>query len=1079
MGIRTLISRLLPGTHLVKARHAPRIISASVRRDIFPLAVIVLLEALLFFTNVQKGTYFLGWDNLFPEMNFEENIHRSIFSVWQQYRGLGVVDAMSYAANLPHYLFLWMLSWVMPIQLLRYFFFFLMHLIGGIGAYALIRETLKHWKIKTRPGTSLLRGVALVGALFYQYNIATVQMFYAPYELFAVHFAFVPVLLLCAWRFLQTGNRRDAVYFSLATVAAIPQAHVPTIFLVYLMTIGSFIGMHVLHGGIRMLPRAGMIVLLTFLINAYWMLPWGYAVATQAATVSESKINQMSTEDIYLRNKAFGDFKSTVLLKGFSLDYVDAQTSDQFDYMMKEWRGHANSTGFLIAGYSFFVLAVVGILAAMTQRQKAAYAFFPIGAFTFIMLGNDIPGVKVIVEMLQTSIPLFFQIFRITFTKFSLVYALCYSVFLSWGIFVLLTRWKMHRIVMNRAAVLGVLMVLYQAYPSWQGYFFYGKLRVQVPEQYFQLVEYFRGQPKEGRVLVLPQPSFWGWTYTSWGYRGSGFLWYGIPQPTMDGAFNPWSRENENFYAQLSQAVYSDDPTQLEQVLQKYQIRWVVIDDSTVNPEAPDALRLPQLRRTIHAMPSVKETATSDFLHVYAVDLVRDPKQFVFLADQLPKVAPRYAFSETDPAFAQVKDYVSPIAEEATTNTYYYPFRSLYTGRKQNELEFEVREYDAYVQFTSNIPPAWSGATLIVPSLSPSPSHPVYPQIAIDGAILPWDRARSSEQNITLPVIKRGVLTVRIPKEKLYDSTVENDLLAQDEGSCDTHNTGISTREIVRERDGDFLKMTSIHSSNCVDIVLRNLSHQSGYLVTMQTRWYEGQPLLFWVINTVNSRIDLQTYAPKESRVYDSAFVIPPRDANSSGYQLHFDTVGLGRQKSVNSLGNVRVYRMPYHFLSSLRAVRMPAAGGQKNTAAISVDHPNPSLYSVTFPQDMRRSNKTTVVLSQAYHQGWIGYDTQCPVTVWNTNVKCRILSVAPFLGGTRLPDHTMVNNWENAWQVSETPYGAPPTVLSFVFLPQYLEYAGFFLLFLVPFSIQTAWWNREFITASLSKVVYQYRGDA
>ncbi len=295
MGIRTLISRLLPGTRPVNAWHAPRIISASVGREIFPLAVIVLLEALLFFTNVQKGTYFLGWDNLFPEMNFGENIHRSIFSVWQQYRGLGVVDAMSYAANLPHYLFLWMFSWVMPIQLLRYFFFFLMHLIGGIGAYALIRETLRHWKVKNRPGISLLRGVALVGALFYQYNIATVQMFYAPYELFAVHFAFVPVLLLCAWRFLQTGSRRDAVYFSLATVAAIPQAHVPTIFLVYLMTIGSFVGMQVLFGGIRMLPRAGMLAILTFLLNSYWMLPWGYAVKTQAATISQSKINQMST----------------------------------------------------------------------------------------------------------------------------------------------------------------------------------------------------------------------------------------------------------------------------------------------------------------------------------------------------------------------------------------------------------------------------------------------------------------------------------------------------------------------------------------------------------------------------------------------------------------------------------------------------------------------------------------------------------------------------------------------------------------------------------------------------------------
>ena len=97
MDIRSFLSRFLPGTRRVNVRHTPGIIGRIV-----PLAVIVLLEVLLFFTNVQKGTYFLGWDNLFPEMNFRENIHRSMFSVWQQYRGLGVVDGMSYAANLPH-----------------------------------------------------------------------------------------------------------------------------------------------------------------------------------------------------------------------------------------------------------------------------------------------------------------------------------------------------------------------------------------------------------------------------------------------------------------------------------------------------------------------------------------------------------------------------------------------------------------------------------------------------------------------------------------------------------------------------------------------------------------------------------------------------------------------------------------------------------------------------------------------------------------------------------------------------------------------------------------------------------------
>lgn len=47
----------------------------------------------------------------------------------------------------------------------------------------------------------------------------------------------------------------------------------------------------------------------------------------------------------------------------------------------------------------------------------------------------------------------------------------------------------------------------------------------------------------------------------------------------------------------------------------------------------------------------------------------------------------------------------------------YYPFRSLFTGRKQEELEFEAEDKKAFYVFKAQIPKSMAGGELIIPSL--------------------------------------------------------------------------------------------------------------------------------------------------------------------------------------------------------------------------------------------------------------------------------------------------------------------------------------------------------------------------
>src|SRR3990167_5463516 len=92
--------------------------------------------------NYTPGTILSGWDNLHPEFNFPLSIHRSLFGVWQEYQGLGLLGGMGHASDLFRQLLLFLISAVLPIALVRYVFHFSMLLLGPLGVYFLISRII-------------------------------------------------------------------------------------------------------------------------------------------------------------------------------------------------------------------------------------------------------------------------------------------------------------------------------------------------------------------------------------------------------------------------------------------------------------------------------------------------------------------------------------------------------------------------------------------------------------------------------------------------------------------------------------------------------------------------------------------------------------------------------------------------------------------------------------------------------------------------------------------------------------------------------------------------------------------------
>lgn len=627
-------------------------------KKLSPLLILILIEAFLFAVNFKPGTYFLGWDSLFPEMNFPANISRSFLGVWQEYRGLGLLDGMSYTANLPHYLFLWLASLVLPQNLLRYFFFFLMHLVGGVGMYLFLTQELVKRPL-----------AAFFGALFYMFNLATIQMFFAPYELFAVHFAFLPWLVWFVLNYLRTGGRKVLSLFFLFSLAAVPQAHVPTVFLVYLLTLATIFLFS------RNWKRVISIGLVIFCTNAFWLLPYGYNVLRGGAnTVIDAKINQMSRMDIYANQKARGDIVNVLTLKGFLLDASELDKDvKKTDFIMSSWRQHGDLLPIEIISGIFLLLAVSGLIVILRNREKRMYPFLAISFGAFFFLASNTPVFDFLNNSLRDNISLIGEGFRFSFTKFSIIFVFTYTVFIVYGIeqFIKKGLFKM---------LLIVLLAVY-AWPAFRGNFFFDALRIQIPGEYSQTVQYFKSQPTDTRIGLFPQPSYWSWRFYNFGYRGSGFLWYGIPQPTMDLAFDPWSRENENYYWEISQAVYSKNLPLFESVLEKYRVNWLLVDENIIEPSSPKALYTDEVEELASKSNSISLRQTFGKIKIYSMSLRVPEKSFVSIASGLPAVN-SYKWGNLDQAFFDMGDYKNG-------TDYIYSYRTLFTGRSQANLEFD------------------------------------------------------------------------------------------------------------------------------------------------------------------------------------------------------------------------------------------------------------------------------------------------------------------------------------------------------------------------------------------------------
>lgn len=578
--------------------------------SIFFLASIGCIWLIIAIANYEPGTWLIGWDSLLPEINLGLNIRRSIFAAWQDVQGLGLAGGIGHASELTRQLFLAVLSIFFPVDMLRYIWTYIMLLIGPIGVFFLanefirqleplsaiaslrkkmaryVKRTLRSPQLENKTNLVVLRNTAaFFASLYYLLNLAMVQNFYVPLEAFSSFYGCIPWLLLIFLRTLTTPTAKNLLILLAINLAATSAFHVQTMFIVYGIVLSLFAVPYIFSqvGSVRKqaMTTSLKIACVILATHLFWLAPVGYFTLTNAQQTVESKQNRIATPESQAQNRAYGTLFNIAQLKGYWFDYSDENfDSDEPFYLLEHWKDWTEQPlmqFLLLLTYAGVVCGVIGAVYIYSSWKTVGLALNMLFASTMLTAGNGLLGG--IFTSFVTIVPLLEQIFRVPFTKWSVVLSLWYA--LGIGFLALFVLQKLELAVFKRAAVVILIAcIAAPVFPLFSGKLFYQNITQEIPPAYFELFSYLQQQSSDKRILHLPLDNLWGWTNQSWGYRGSGFIWYGIEQPIIDRNFDVWSKNNETLYRQLDLALLAQNYTEAHNLLKMYGVSYIFVDQS-------------------------------------------------------------------------------------------------------------------------------------------------------------------------------------------------------------------------------------------------------------------------------------------------------------------------------------------------------------------------------------------------------------------------------------------------------------------------------------------------------------------
>ena len=1017
----------------------------------------------LYLANLTPHLMISGWDSLQTELYPWLGVKRAFFAVWQEYQSFGLVSGMAHAADLLRALFIAFLSLILPLNIVRYSFLMLMVAIGATGTYTLFGlNSEKTLKAKFYP---------FLGACFYMLNLGTIQIFSLPYEPFAVFFAALPWEIWIFLRYikyqkakikdnhaknlkfkvgedanfvdlwtsrLRVGSngikrnsassqlikanffRRDLLLLFLINLLATPQAYLQTLFVVYMLFLGAVaVGLYWQTQLKSVIKNSAIAIAIILAVNSFWILPELYFLKTTGNVVTEAKINQVATPDVFYQNREKGNLTSFLKLEGFYFDLHDITRKPLFE----PWKKHLGQPLMGIIPYLFALIFAVGFFSKNKNKSGYLAALFVVA----VALLASTPPFSKVNDLLRQNL-FINQMFRSPFTKFIIPYALIFSFFFMEGTKLISQKLKDVSPKFRYLTLLPFLLIVIYALPAFNGQFIAGSMRTSIPKDYYEVAAYFKKSDKNSRVALLPEYTYWGWFFHNWksggnkvGYDGSGFLWYAIEQPIISRTFDVWSSKSEGYLFEMKAAVEAENLQAFERVIRKYNINYL-LQDLSLRPVSATLRGLQQSRLTTLLSESkiIEPVYLGQSLKLYKVPRDKKVENFVTTAGELINVGPLVKTTNQDTAYESIGDYKTT---DKSDPDIYFPFLDFYSQTRDDSRKWTVEDKGTYFDLKTKLD--------IDPEL--------YDLLAddIEEDILLHSETGPEEYLSKIDIAFEGrSLSISFPKKLLKKI---------DPTQTEVKNCG-QGGNIERKNKNTALFIESRRRAvACFGYDINQLEQKHGYLMGVSSQNIKGGGLFLYILDLTKK----QSYL--EDRITNGTkyFITAPRYPYGIGYNITFHNQSYLNQSFVNQLDAVNIYYLPYNLIKSIRLAKRTIPKPVKFLDGFKSQHKNYWTYEVEAPNEAK-----SLILYQAYHPGW---------TAYNKNVKChpfgktqddpersrtgQMSNVKCLLFGEKL-EHFTVNNWANGWSLSESQKSKVKSQkLIVVFWPQYLEYIGFAIL--------------------------------
>ena len=1011
-----------------------------VKKHYYPLIIfgISILVCLLSFTS---NTFLTGWDTLHPELNLALNLKRLVFGVWRSEQGLGAVAGHSHMADLPRVLILSLLNIFLPTNLLRYSYVFICFIVGPLGIYYLIR-----YNFPKNKHSGLL---AFLSSLFYIFNLGTIQQFVVPFEMFITQWAFLPWIILFSLKSLNTPSRKNIFFFVLFTFFSTPQSYAAHLWYPFFLAFSALLIIYSLISKIKLKKPINLIVL-TLLINSFWILPNLYFIKTSSAIPQNFKGNQLHSQEFLLRNRQTGNLSDSSQNKGFYLNWqvYDFDNTRSVD-LLPTWNNHLQNQDVKLIGYSLFLLSLTGLIYGIKANHPLAISTLTFFIPSFILLTNNIPPFKWLFELLL-KISFLKEILRFIYTKVSIIYQFSLVIYFSFFLKLILKKVKNTKLI----SIIIVTSLLIYSFPIFQSGLISDKVKIHVPQKYFNTWDFFKTQP-QGKILTLPLHNSTGWQYYDWGYQGSGFLWFNLNQSLFDRDFDRWSLQNEQSYYEFFNTLYSKNPDNFLATLNKFNTSYIIWDQSLISTQAKNVSQIIfkyEIKDILDKLVidnHINQIATFDNIYIYKIN---QAQPLISLTNISADISPPYQKSIWDTAFFENGTY-----KTSSNPNINYPLRNILLQNETIDPQTLDITYSNNLWTVNLLPQTTSvvqkqedlvavdtfydstTSTLTLKPYLPKYYKPV--EIKLDQNLETLD-INQDTYNINLNINNQylGISFINTKSQNYINNQAHNLVFFKqiDNNDSSLQNLGINLpAKLIKQSNLDNNNITitsdnmvnfySLNSTQGINLKFPNLNHQSAYIIAIKSKYIEGLPLKICLKNNYSFICNIDNQLHNSKKLRWQYFLAPPLDTEL-GYELHINAVSYANFPSQSLIEQISIIPLPLNYLSSTKQIYSKDISKTefiKTNTSINL----PFLYKTSTEN---KDNADTLIFHQTFNKSWLAF----------------------YLNGLKpvlLKDHILINNWANGWQLCpvQTEHCSVPSTIYIFFWPQILEFLGFFLLLL------------------------------